>query len=87
MGVRFEPEPEVWRPSDFATALMRLSRNQPVPMMAIRIKTTPTIMPARAPFERPDDDPGVDATLATGREVGVNLGIAAVGIGLGFNVG
>lgn len=88
MGVRFEPEPEVWWPSDFlATALMRRSRHQPVPTMAMRIATTPTTMPARAPFERPDDDPGVDANLAIAMEVGVNLGAAAVATGLGPNVG
>lgn len=88
MGVRLEPEPEVWRPSDcLATALMRRSMHQPVPTMATRITTTPTTMPARAPFERPDDDPGVDATLATGMVVGVNLLTAAVATGLGPNVG
>lgn len=87
MGVRFEPEPEVRWPSDFATALMRLSRHQPVAMIAMRITTTPTTMPARAPFERPESDPGVDTTLATGIEVGVNLLTAAVATGLGPNVG
>lgn len=88
MGVRFEPEPEVRWPSDcLATALMRLSRHQPVATMAMRMTTTPTTIPARAPFERPEDDPGVDATLATGMVVGVNLLTAAVATGLGANVG
>lgn len=66
---------------------MRLNTHQPVAMMAMRIMTTPTMMPARAPFERPDDDPGVDATLAIGVIVGVNLLTAAVATGLGLNVG
>jgi hypothetical protein len=88
MGVRFEPEPEVRRPSDcFATAFMRRIKHQPVAMMATRTITTPTIMPARAPVERPDDERGVEATLGTAVSVGVILLTAAVATGLACSVG